>query len=132
MGYVDSIVKRIQQDIKKYGENRKTVRAGIIDVLTVRYLSPEQMHVNPDDEFSDPKAGPSEEIVERYIDEARSGLEAGKKSFAEPIMVAKLSDGDYMIVNGHHRWAAAIKVGLTQVRVVIVNPGWENLAGYYA
>ena len=80
MGYVDSIVKRIQQDIKKYGENRKTVRAGIIDVLTVRYLSPEQMHVNPDDEFSDPKVGPSEEIVERYIDEARSDLEAGKKS----------------------------------------------------
>ncbi len=28
---------------------------------------PDRMHVNPDDEFSDPKVGPSEEIVERYM-----------------------------------------------------------------
>ena len=44
-------------------------------------------------------------------------------------MVAKLSDGDYMIINGHHRWAAAIKMGLDKVRVVIANPGEENLVG---
>jgi len=49
-------------------------------------------------------------------------------SFEEPIMVAKMDHGDYMIVNGHHRWAAAIKVGLDKVRVIVVNPGWENIA----
>lgn len=45
-------------------------------------------------------------------------------------MVSKLEEGEYMIVNGHHRWAAAIKVGLTEVRVVVVNPGMEDIASY--
>ena len=53
-------------------------------------------------------------------------------SFDDPIMVAKMENGEYMIVNGHHRWAAAVKVGLKQVRVVVVNPGWENIASYMA
>jgi ParB-like chromosome segregation protein Spo0J len=57
-------------------------------------------------------------------------MEVGEMSFDEAIMIAKLENGEYMIVNGHHRWAAAIKVGLTQVRVVVVNPGMENLAAY--
>ena len=55
---------------------------------------------------------------------------AEEMSFDEAIMVAKLDNGEYMIVNGHHRWAAALKVGLKEVRVVVVNPGMENLASY--
>ena len=50
-------------------------------------------------------------------------------TFDELIMVAKMKEGDYMIINGHHRWAAAIKTELKQVRVVVTNPGTENLVG---
>ena len=90
------------------------------------------MHVNPDDDFVNPKVGPNEEIVDHYIEEATSDMEVGEMSFDDPIMVAKMENGEYMIVNGHHRWAAAVKVGLKQVRVVVVNPGWENIASYMA
>lgn len=128
MAYLDSFMKRVQEDIAKYGEKRNVVRASIVDILTVRKLSPDQMHANPDDDFSNPKVGPNEEIVDMYIEEAQKNMVSGVTSFEEPIMVAKMDQRDYMIVNGHHRWAAAIKVGLDKVRVVIVNPRWENIA----
>lgn len=126
----DSFATRIKKDVEKYSGKRQTVRASIIDIMTVRHLSPDQMHANPDDDFVNPKVGPNEEIIEKYIEEARRDMEMGAMSFDEPIMVAKLENGEYMIVNGHHRWAAAIKVGLTQVRVVVVNPGMEDIAEY--
>jgi len=128
MAYLDSFMKRVQEDIAKYGNKRSVIRASIVDILTVKKLSPDQMHANPDDDFSNPKVGPNEEIVDMYIEEAQKNMVSGMTSFEEPIMVAKMDHGDYMIVNGHHRWAAAIKVGLDKVRVIVVNPGWENIA----
>ena len=127
MGYTDKLGKRIQEEIAKYMDSREIVRAGILEVLTTRFLSPDQMHPNPEDEFCDPDVGPNESIVEKYLDEARSNLQAGEDSFDEPIMVAKMKKGDYLIINGHHRWAAAVKVELKRVRVVVANPGTENL-----
>lgn len=132
MGYIDSLMKRVQEDLEKYNGRRELVQANFIDILTVRHLSPDQMHVNPDDDFVNPKVGPNEEIVDHYIEEATSDMEVGEMSFDDPIMVAKMENGEYMIVNGHHRWAAAVKVGLKQVRVVVVNPSWENIASYMA
>ena len=126
----DSFWTRVQKDVAKYSGHRQMVRANIIDLLTVRHLPPDKLHANPDDDFCNPKVGPNEEIVDKYIEEARRDMEVGEMSFDEAIMIAKLENGEYMIVNGHHRWAAAIKVGLTQVRVVVVNPGMENLAAY--
>ena len=127
MGYTDKLGKRIQEEVAKYMDSREIVRAGILEVLTTRFLSPDQMHPNPEDEFCDPDVGPNESIVEKYLDEARSNLQAGEDSFDEPIMVAKMKKGDYLIINGHHRWAAAVKVELKRVRVVVANPGTENL-----
>ena len=126
----DSFWTRVQNDVAKYSGARQMVRANIIDLLTVRHLPPDKLHANPDDDFCNPKVGLNEEIVDKYIEEARRDMEVGEMSFDEAIMIAKLENGEYMIVNGHHRWAAAIKVGLTQVRVVVVNPGMENLAAY--
>ena len=130
MGNSDSFWKRVQDDVAKYSKGREMVRANFIDILTVRHLPPDQMHANPDDDFVNPKVGPNEQIIEKYIEEAKHDMMAEEMSFDEAIMVAKLDNGEYMIVNGHHRWAAAIKVGLKEVRVVVVNPGMENLASY--
>ena len=118
------------EEAGKYNGRREVARAGILEILTTRYLSPDQMHPNPEDEFCDPDVGPNERILEDYMEIAQQNLMVGVDSFDEPIMVAKMKAGEYMIINGHHRWAAAIKVGLKEVRVVVVNPGMENLASY--
>lgn len=130
MRYSDALMKRVQEDVKRYKDRREVVRAGILEVLTVRHLSPDKMHANPDDEFSNPDVGPNEDIVEKYMEEARKDLEVNELSFNTPVMVAKMKQGDYMIVNGHHRWAAAVKLGLIKIRVVVTNPGWEDIVGY--
>lgn len=130
MGYRDKIQDIIMEEIAGYSEGREVVKAGILEILSLRYLPPEQMHPNPEDEFCDPDVGPSEQIVEEYVLKAQKNLMAGVDSFDEPIMVAKMNDGGYMIINGHHRWAAAIKTELKRVRVVIANPGRENLLQY--
>ena len=128
MGYFDAFMKKVQEDVEKYNGRRELTRANLIDILTVRHLPPERLHVNPDDDFANPEVGPNERIVGKYMEEAKREMAVGEMSFEDPIMVAKMKAGDYMIVNGHHRWAAAVRVGLKEVRVVIVNPGKEDLA----
>ena len=127
MGYTDKFTKWVMDEAGKYSERREVARAGILEILTTRYLPPDQMHPNPEDEFCDPDVGPNEEILEDYIEIAQKNLTAGVDSFNKPIMVAKMKAGEYMIINGHHRWAAAVKTELKRVRVVIANPGSENL-----
>ena len=131
MGYIDSLTKRIQEEAKRYSNRREVARAGILEILSTKYLSPDEMHPNPDDEFSDPDVGPNESIVEKYVQEALDNLKVEADSFDDPILVAKMQAGDYMIINGHHRWAAAIKVKLNRVHVAIANPGKENLASFF-
>ena len=130
MGYIDSLTKRIQNEVQRYKNRREVARANLMEILTIRHLPLEKMHPNPDDEFSNPAVGANEKIVEKYVKEAMDTIVVGGTCFEKPIMVAKMSDGDYMIVNGHHRWAAAVKVQLNTVRVVITNPGTENLVQY--
>ena len=66
---------------------------------------------NPLDEFSNPKIGPNESAVSKYTN----------GTISESIEVQKLASGGYEIVNGHHRWLAAIKTGLKNVPIKIVN-----------
>ena len=127
MGYTDKFTRMIMEEAGKYSEWREVARADLLEILTTRYLPPDQMHPNPEDEFCDPDVGPNERILEDYIEMAQKNLIAGVDSFDEPIMVAKMKAGEYMIINGHHRWAAAVKTELRRVRVVITNPGTENL-----
>lgn len=127
MGYTDKFTRMIMEEAGKYRGRREVARAGILEILTTRYLPPDQMHPNPEDEFCDPDVGLNERILEDYMEIAQQNLMAGADSFDEPIMVAKMKAGEYMIINGHHRWAAAVKTELKRVRVVITNPGTENL-----
>ncbi|MBP3241914.1 MAG: ParB N-terminal domain-containing protein [Oribacterium sp.] len=38
-----------------------------------------------------------------------------KKGWGDPIIVEKMYPDGYMILNGHHRWAAATRLGLKKV-----------------
>lgn len=68
------------------------------------------------DDFSKPNIGPCWSAVSKYIKEIN---QTGKIS--EPIIVQKLADGGYEMVNGHHRWMAAIKTGLKELPIKIEN-----------
>ncbi|NLL74104.1 MAG: ParB N-terminal domain-containing protein, partial [Clostridiales bacterium] len=91
-------------------------KASLWERLTTKKTNVDNLSPNPLDEFSNPKIGPSDSAVSKYMKEIGT---TGKIS--EPITVQKLTSGGYEIVNGHHRWLAAIKTGLKQVPIKIKN-----------
>ena len=103
------------------------VRAGMLRRAVIRRLSPKKLHPNPDDEFCDPAVGPSYEIISRYVKEySRNNQFSHKEDYMEtdindPLYVERIRPDGYMILNGHHRWAAALKLGLSSLPVRIVD-----------
>ncbi|MBQ8527043.1 MAG: ParB N-terminal domain-containing protein [Lachnospiraceae bacterium] len=107
----------LELDLQFFAEgDSKYQNAGFWERLTTKKTNVENLHANPLDEFSNPKIGPSESAVSKYIKEINS---TGKLS--NPIEVQKLTSGGYEIVNGHHRWLAAKRVGLDKVPIKIMN-----------
>jgi RHS repeat-associated protein len=70
----------------------------------------ELLRPNPMDEFV--TVAPSDRMIAKHL---RYIIEHG--TIESPILVDKLSDGTYQIINGHHRWAAAIRAGLKKIPV---------------
>ena len=112
----------VQEDLQACEGKRNVVRASAFERLTVRRVSPDEMHVNPDDEFAKPEVGPNDRIINEYAHEIPRFMQDMIPVFPEPIMVYKIKPEGYLILNGHHRWAAAVKTGLGKVRVAILNP----------
>ena len=112
----------VQEDLEAYKGKREVVRASLFERLVVRRISPEDMHVNPDDEFADPEIGPNDRIINEYMHELIQLYTDKKPIYPNPIVVFKLAPEGYMILNGHHRWAAAVKSGWGKLRAVIMNP----------
>ena len=78
-------------------------------------MSVDKLVGNPADEFMDPKIGPSDTALSKYINYIKQ-----YGTIDEPILVKKLTDGTYEIQNGHHRWLAAQKMGLEYVPVEVM------------
>ncbi len=114
--------KIISENLKKTEGHREVVKAGLTERIGVKKVSPSMLYVNPDDEFSFPDIGPSDSIIENYCQIARRNYALGMPVFSDPIVVNKLRQGGYMILNGHHRWAGATKARIPKVRISIVNP----------
>ena len=112
----------IQEDLKRMEGHRETVKAGLLEKAGIKKVSPSKLHVNPDDEFSSPDIGPNESIVENYSSLARRQYALGNPVFEEPLQVNKLRQGDYLILNGHHRWAGAIRACVPTIRIRILDP----------
>ena len=94
----------------------KYQNASLWERLTTRKANVNDLYANPLDEFSNPKIGPSDSAVAKYVREINT-----TGGLSTPIEVQKLSTGGYEIVNGHHRWMAAQKVGLERVPIQIKN-----------
>ena len=101
------------------------VRAGLPRRLLIRHASWQKMHPNPDDEFCYPEIGPNYEIISRYEQEFRQDFQFAngttEGTVLEPILVQKAKPDGYLILNGHHRWAAAMRAGVHRLRIQIVN-----------
>lgn len=117
----DDYKKYVLEYLKQYDTKPETIKAGLIERLTTRKMDPCKMHPNPEDEFSMESVGPNFEIVSDYEDFIRNNRNLSKDIFDEPVIVEKLKLDGYMLLNGHHRWFAAICSNLDKIRVKIVN-----------
>ena len=117
-----ALMARILADIDRYKDTQELVKASFLERALTRKVSPDQLHPNPEDEFCFPEIGPNSSIITKYCQEALRLVDCGLPVFPEPIQVVKMKPDGYMILNGHHRWAAAVQVALKKIQVEIVNP----------
>ena len=100
--------------------------AGFLRRAFIKHLPCGTLHPNPQDEFCSPEIGPNYEIISRYEQDFRilkesQGYEYLKSAVCEPIEVERIHPDGYMILNGHHRWAAALRTDMKKLRVRIVD-----------
>ncbi len=119
------LMKFVASDIQKYEGIRMPVKAGILEKALVRRAPMDRLHPNPNDEFCNPEIGPNYSIISSYQQKIRKAQEHDKPLFEEPLMVEKMSPDGYLILNGHHRWAAARNMRLKTVPIAIINPTLE-------
>ena len=112
----------LEEEVKKYKGVYVPVRAGLLRRALVRKAATKKLHPNPDDEFCSPKVGPNAGIISRYAEEFRRlGYDSSFGTVKEPLMVEKIRPDGYLILNGHHRWAAAILSQLRTLPIKIVD-----------
>ena len=117
------IEKYVAGELEKYGNIYIPIRASFLETLLVKSLKCTKIHPNPDDEFCNPKIGPSTRIMHEYEVKIHNAMEGSLNPWAEcgdPLIVEKIHPDGYMLLNGHHRWGAAMRVGLKKVPVKIV------------
>ena len=113
----------LAEEIKKYGGIMIPVKAGLMERLLVKEVEIEKLHPNPDDEFCMPGIGPNDRIISDYMARYHQyGPMKDPDSYeGDPLIVEKVHPDGYMILNGHHRWAAFWKLGVKKAPVSIVN-----------
>ena len=98
------------------------VKTGFPKRVFIRWTSCKKLHPNPEDEFCDPKIGPNYEVISNYQHDIRvAKFHAQARLFNERLVVEKARPDGYIIVNGHHRWAAAVRMDIRNVPIKVVN-----------
>lgn len=114
-------IEKVVEDVEKYNGIRKVIKAGLIERCMTRFCAPEKLHPNPADEFSQAEIGPNLEIVGEYVTQIKF-LEAHRMDvFDDPVIVEKMEPDGYLLLNGHHRWFAALRMNVKKLHVKIVN-----------
>lgn len=120
------LAEYVSNDIEKQKGISMPVRAGLLERLLVRKTSCSNLHPNAEDEFSMDSVGPSYRIIGEYETKFREALRFERRVFDEPLMVEKLRPRGYLLLNGHHRWAAAMRCNIKKVPIKIVNCATES------
>lgn len=111
----------IAGQIKKYKGVSIPKKAGMLERMLLKKLPCDRLHPNPADEFCIPEVGPSYRIIGEYEEKIRKAQQYDMDTFEEPILIEKMSPDGYLILNGHHRWAAALRCGVKRIPVKIIN-----------
>ena len=111
----------IASEVKKYKGVAVPVWTGFLKRHLIKELPCRKLHPNPDDEFTFPDIGPNDGIISDYMEKIRHNQLYGVRIFEDPLIVQQIRPDGYMLLNGHHRWAAAIRMNLAKVPVQIVN-----------
>ena len=114
----------LDQEVNKVKGIYYPVKAGFLRRVFVKTAPINQLHPNPGDEFCFPDIGPNYEIISRYEKDFRKlceGMDLIDSGAKEPLMVEKTKPDGYMILNGHHRWAGARRVGVKKMKIKIVD-----------
>lgn len=112
---------KIAEDLKNQKGKMMPVKAGILERLLVRKASCASLHPNADDEFTFDTVGPSYKIIGEYEEKFRFAIRHNQDPMDDPLIVEKLHPKGYLLLNGHHRWAAAMRCNIKKVPVKIVN-----------
>lgn len=113
--------QKIADDIKNQTGALIPVKASILERLLVRKAPCDKLHPNAEDEFTFDTVGPSYKIIGEYEEKFRTAIRRNMEPFDDPLIVEKLRPSGYLLINGHHRWAAAMRVGIKKVPIQIVN-----------
>ena len=117
----------LEKEIKKYNGIAFPVKSSVWERAFVTRVNCLDLHPNPDDEFTKPGVGPSYRIISEYEQKIRTlSHDNGTNPLNDAIIVEKMHPEGYMIVNGHHRWAAFYRVGWKKVPVKVVNLTHED------
>ena len=116
----------LQEEVAKQKGVAYPIKAGLFERLTVKQAACTKLHPNPADEFTFPDIGPNYEIISNYEKQILNNTRVKLPPFEEPIMVEKMHPHGYLILNGHHRWAAALRLKLKKIPVKIINLAQES------
>ena len=116
----------LQEEVKKQEGVAYPVKAGLFERMMINQLPCDKLHPNPQDEFTFPDIGPNYEIISNYERTIMNNIRTRQPIFDDPIMVEKLHPHGYLILNGHHRWAAAKRLRIPKIPVEIINLALES------
>lgn len=122
----EDYIEKVLKDVEKYNGVRKVVRAGLIERCAIKNCAPERIHPNPIDEFSQPDIGPNLGIVGDYVKLINYNESQELPIFKEPLIVQKMEPDGYLLLNGHHRWFAALRMRVKKIHIQIINLITEN------
>ncbi|MCR5576004.1 MAG: ParB/RepB/Spo0J family partition protein [Oscillospiraceae bacterium] len=113
----------VQQAVQKIKGVYFPVKTGMVARLLTKKAACRDLYPNPEDEFCRPDIGPNDGIISSYEQQFLANIRDGLYYFHdnEPIIIEQLHPDGYMIINGHHRWAAAVKIGQPEIPVHVVN-----------
>jgi len=122
-GKINGFSDYLKEELSKYSGRMVPVKAWKIERILVKKAAISRLHPNPEDEFSFPEIGPNYKIISDYIARYnRYGtMKKPEEIVEEPLMVQKVHPDGYMLLNGHHRWAAFWSLGIMTAPVSIVN-----------
>ena len=120
------LMEFVLSDIEKLKGVAIPVRASLLERLLVRKARCKHIHPNPEDEFSMESVGPSYKIIGEYESKFRDALRMERRPMVNPLLVEKLRPHGYRLLNGHHRWAAAMRCGIKRAPIRIINCATES------